>query len=118
MDIQGIVAELKQQASRIEQAIAALAGFGQPAPHRGRRPKATRAKQVGRRGPRTMSAAARAKIAAAQRARWAKQKRKALPKKAAVALKKVSSRKPMSPAMRKKLSAMMKARWAEKKAKA
>ena len=65
-----------------------------------------------------MSAAARAKIAAAQRARWAKQKGKAVPKKAAVAQNKASSRKPMSPAMRKKLSALMKARWAERKAKA
>jgi len=83
MDIQGIVAELKQQASRIEQAITALAGFGPPAPRRGRPPQATQAKQVGPREPRTMSAAARAKIAAAQRARWAKQKRQAAPKKSA-----------------------------------
>ena len=111
MDIQGIVAELKKQASRIEQAIAALAGFGQ----RGRPPKATQAKQVARRGPRTMSAAARAKIAAAQRARWAKQKRQAIGKKGKAAQKKAVGRKPMSPAMRKKLSALMKARWAARK---
>jgi hypothetical protein len=58
-----------------------------------------------------MSASARAKIAAAQRARWAKQKGKSAPKKGA-------GRKPMSAAMRKKLSAMMKARWAQRKAKA
>ncbi len=118
MDIQGIVAELKQQASRIEHAITALAGFDQPAPRRGRPPKATQAKQVGRRGPRTMSAAARAKIAAAQRARWAKQKGQATGKKGKAAQKKAGGRKPMSPAMRKKLSALMKARWAERKGKA
>jgi hypothetical protein len=43
---------------------------------------------------------------------------KVVPKKAAVAQKKASRRKPMSPAMRKKLAAMMEARWAEKKGKA
>jgi len=62
-----------------------------------------------------MSASARAKIAAAQRARWAKQKGTAAPKKAVPAQKRASGRKPMSPAMRKKLSAMMKARWAARK---
>ncbi|MGA3318791.1 MAG: hypothetical protein ABSC64_20430 [Candidatus Korobacteraceae bacterium] len=56
-----------------------------------------------------MSAAARARIAAAKKAWWAKQKGKTAPKKAA------TKRKPMSPAMRKKLSAMMKARWAQRK---
>jgi hypothetical protein len=60
-----------------------------------------------------MSAAAREKIAAAQRARWAKQKGKATPTN--VAAKKTVRRKPMSPAARKKLSAMMKARWAARK---
>ena len=59
-----------------------------------------------------MSASARAKIAAAQRARWAKQKGKAVLKKAGAHRKKTTGRKPMSVAMRKKLSAMMKARWA------
>ena len=62
-----------------------------------------------------MSAAARAKIAAAKKAWWAKQKGKPAVKKAASVSKKSSGRRPMSPAMRKKLSAMMKARWAERK---
>jgi hypothetical protein len=114
MDIQDIVAQLRQEASRIEQAIAALAGLGSKPIGRGRPPKSSHAKPVG--GRRRMSSAARAKIAAAQRARWAKQKGKAVTKKAPVAPKKASARKPMSPAMRKKLSAMMKARWAKKKA--
>jgi hypothetical protein len=56
-----------------------------------------------------MSAAARARISAAMKKRWAQRIGKAAPKKAA------PKRKPMSPAMRKKLSAMMKARWAERK---
>jgi hypothetical protein len=62
-----------------------------------------------------MSAAARAKIAAAQRARWAKQKGQAGTKQVSAAQKKAARRKPMSPAARKKLSAMMKARWAARK---
>ena len=62
-----------------------------------------------------MSASARAKIAAAQQARWAKQKGKAATKKAEPQGKKTAGRKPMSAAMRKKLSAMMKARWAARR---
>ena len=71
MDIQSIVAQLKQELGRIEKAIAALAGLDHSALRRGRAPKPS--KSTRRR--RTMSAAARAKIAAAQRARWAKQKK-------------------------------------------
>jgi hypothetical protein len=103
MDIQQIVTQLKQQLSRIDTAILALEG----STRRGRPPK-------GRRGPRTMSAMARAKIAAAQRARWAKQKR-TTPKTAVSAKKKATGRKPMSAASRKKLSVLMKARWAQRK---
>jgi len=60
-----------------------------------------------------MSPAARARIGAAKKAWWAKQKGK--PKKRTAVSKKTTGRKPMSAAMRKKLSAMMKARWAAKK---
>jgi hypothetical protein len=62
-----------------------------------------------------MSAAARARIGAAKKAWWAKQKGKSKPKKVAPAPKKSTGRKPMSAAARKKLSAMMKARWAGRK---
>jgi hypothetical protein len=55
---------------------------------------------------RTMSAAARARISAAQKARWAKAKGATKPAK-----KKFT----MSPAARAKISAGMKARWAAKK---
>jgi len=113
MDIQSIVTQLKQEASRIEEAIAALVGLGSQPARRGRPPKVTSGVQAGGRKVRTMSASARAKMAAAQRARWAKQKGKAAPKK--TAQKKTAGRKPMSAAMRKKLSTMMKARWAAKK---
>ena len=114
MDIQGIVAELKQEASRIERAIAALVGLGQTAPRLGRPPKASQTLLARGRKRHTMSAAARAKIAAAQRARWAKQKGQATPKQAAAA-KKRTGRKPMSAAARGRLSALMKARWAARK---
>lgn len=114
MDAANIVAQLKQELARIDQAISALEQLGQTVPRRGRPPKAVQASQPGRRGPRVMSAAARAKIAAAQRARWAKQKGKAAPINIA-AKKTPSKRKPMSPAARKKLSAMMRARWAARK---
>jgi len=66
-----------------------------------------------------MSAAARAKIAAAQRARWAKQKGQAIPKKASggKATKKAIGRGHISAAGRKRLSELMKARWAARKRK-
>ena len=52
----------------------------------------------------TMSAAARAKIAAAQRARWAKTKGAAKPAK---------KKRTMSPAARAKIAAAARARWAK-----
>jgi hypothetical protein len=61
MNIAEIIESLKLERNRINAAIAALdhSGFS---------------RKYGARKKRTMSAAARAKIAAAQRARWAKQK--------------------------------------------
>jgi hypothetical protein len=112
MDIQGIVAQLTQEASRLQRAIAALVGPGsQPAR---RPPKVGQALRPTRKR-RTMSAASRAKIAAAQRVRWAKQKANATRRKTAPNQGKSAGRKPMSAAARKKLSALMKARWAAKK---
>jgi hypothetical protein len=57
----------------------------------------------------TMSAAGRAKIAAAQRARWAKTKT-STPSTKSIPIKK---RRPMSPAVKAKLSALAKARWSK-----
>ena len=117
MDIQSIVAQLRQEVSRIENAIAALVGLGsQPARRGPGRPagsKNTTAASKPKR--RTMSPAARKRISAAMKLRWAKQKGKSAPKKAAVPAKKSPARKPMSPAARKKLSALAKARWAAAK---
>jgi hypothetical protein len=62
-----------------------------------------------------MSAAARARIATAKKAWWAKQKGKSTAKKHTLVAKKSAGRRHMSAAARKKLSELMKARWAEKK---
>ena len=70
--IDNIVDQLKQELARIGAAIAALEGTGRKP---GRRAKSKTRKQ--------MSSAARARICAAMKARWAKQKAKAGTKKTA-----------------------------------
>lgn len=66
-----------------------------------------------RKGKRTMSSEARARIAAAQRARWAKQKRgNAAPAKAASANGEAKPKRKMSAAGRKAISDAAKRRWA------
>lgn len=67
----------------------------------------------GRGGRRKMSPAARAKIAAAQRARWAKQKKGQAGQTGAAHAK---GRRKMSPAARAKIAAAARARWAKAKA--
>ena len=104
MNIHQILDYLKAELSRLDGAVTALEGTR---PGRGRPPKS--AQQT-----RTMSPAARKRISAAMKLRWAKWKGKSAPKKAASA-KKSTSRKPMSPAASKKLSALAKARWAAAK---
>lgn len=86
---------LKQQIEKLSTKLEALAG-GSSAPL-GRPPKKKW----------TMSAAARAKIAAAQRARWAKAKGKAKP---------AGKKRKMSAAGRAAIVAAQKARWAKIKA--
>ena len=108
MDIQSIVAQLRQEATRIERAIAALTGLGAPTARRGRLPEGSHAKPATAKKRRRLIAAARKRISEAMKQRWAKWKGKSAPKKA-------KSRPPMSAAARKKLSALMKARWAAKK---
>src|SRR5271165_6608514 len=115
MDIQSIVAQLRQEVSRIDNAIAALVGLGSQPARRGRPAKVKQSKPASGRKGRRMSAAARKRISAAMKQRWAKWGGKSAPKKAAAPAKKSTARKPMSAAMRKKLSAMMKARWAQRK---
>jgi hypothetical protein len=65
MTISNIVAELRAERDRIDQAIAALEGMG--GARNGRR---------SRRGRRHMSAAARRKISQMMKKRWAERKRK------------------------------------------
>jgi len=115
MDIQSILQQLRQQRSQLDAAINALGGVSTTA-RRGRPPKSATPATTGR-GPRRMSAAARAKISAAQKARWAKQKGQAAPKKASAgkAAKKAGGRRGMSAAGRKRLSELMRKRWAERK---
>jgi hypothetical protein len=113
MDTQGIVGQLRQELTRIDAAIAALENLDGTRPRRGRPPKSAQPSQAITPRRRTMSASARAKIAAAQRARWAKQKGQAATNsKAAV---KRSKGGGISAAGRKRLSALMKARWAARK---
>ena len=110
MDINQIVVELTAERSRIDQALAALEGSR---PRRGRPPKSRSSHAAP--GKRTMSPAARKRILAAMKLRWAKRLGKSAPKKAAAPTKKAPARKPMSPAARKKLASLMKARWAARK---
>jgi hypothetical protein len=69
---------------------------------------------AGRKRSRSMSAAVRRKIAATQKARWAKLRRAKPPTRSAKPAAK-ATKKSMSPAARAKLSAKLKAYWAAKK---
>jgi hypothetical protein len=113
MDITQIVAELKAEVARIENAIASLVGLGSQPARRGRPPKSQSPQPA--HGKRTMSPAARKRIGLAMKLAWAKRKGKSAPKKTVAPAKKAPARKPMSPAMKKKMSALMKARWAAAK---
>ena len=113
VDINSVVTQLREELEHIERAIAALVGLGSEPARRGRPPKAKSSQPASRK--RRMSAAARARIGAAKKAWWAKQKGKSAGNKAASPTKKSTRRRPMSPAMKKKLSRLMKARWAARK---
>jgi hypothetical protein len=94
-------AAIKEQIERLNKELSAI--FGSPASPRAA-PRTNRA----------MSAAARKKIAAAQKARWANLRRaKSASRSARPAAK--AKKKTMSPAARAKLSAKLKAYWAAKK---
>ena len=113
MDIKKVVSDLRSELARLDRAIAALESLSQPAPRRGRPPKAEVAAPSKKR--RMMNAAARKRISEAMKQRWAKWKGKSAPRKAEGTPRKTIRRRPMSAAARKKLSAMMKARWEERK---
>lgn len=72
MDTQQIVDALKQERERLDRAIAVLGGSSRISSV----PTVRAASGSTRRGPKRMSTEARARIAAAQRRRWAKVKAK------------------------------------------
>ena len=99
MDTNRILRELRAERDRIDRAIAAVEGLGSTGRRTvGRPPRAMRKR-------RTFSAATRARMAAAQRARWAKA-RPTAPKRA----------RHMSKTARRKIAAAQRARWAKVKA--
>jgi hypothetical protein len=97
-NLAGVVQLLKKEEERLTRELrgitAALAAFGQ-----------TYAKRV---PTRKLSASARAKIAAAQRTRWAKTRH--------TAAKKAGPKRTLSAAARRKIAAAQRARWAKVKA--
>ena len=106
MNIESILAELRSERDRLNEAIAALEGVSGNHAGRSRR---------GRPAGRHMSAAARARIGAAMRARWAARKggSKPAPKPAA----KKSRRGGMSAINRKRQSQRMRQYWAARRKK-
>ena len=114
MDTRTILADLRAELNRLNQAIAALESLDGTAP--ATTPAAIAAPKRG--GRRRMSAAGRKRISEATKARWAA-KRMAVAKPAAAkraaakpATKATSSRRTMSPAARKKIAAAQRKRWA------
>ncbi len=103
--MQSVVSLLQKERTRLEDELhrvtAAVTAFGKAYMH-GSQPKA-----VATRKKRTISAAGRKRIAAAQRARWAKIRGQKVVS--------ISARKgrTMSPAARKRIVAAQKARWAK-----
>jgi hypothetical protein len=103
-NLAGVVQQLREERDRaaktVEQLDAALAAL-------------TGVSGKGRRTGSRLSAAARARISAAQRARWAKVRAKGGQKQNVVSMPK---KKTMSAAARRKIAAAQRARWAKVKA--
>jgi hypothetical protein len=108
------VVAIKEQIEQLEGELAALAG-GSSAPSAA---PATRGPGKIKAGRRKMSASAKARIGAAQRARWAKVRAAAgrSEKVSVTKAKTKGKRRKLSPAVRAKLAAIAKARWAKVKA--
>ena len=128
MDTAQILADLRAQRSRIDNAITALEalngtkplGNGHDLPTPLDKPVALDVKQASQTVRRTMSPAARKKIAAAQKARWAAKKKPAKPvadAKQAATKKAVAktAKRVISPESRKKMAEAQQKRWAKKK---
>jgi hypothetical protein len=111
MDTRTILADLKAELNRLNQAIAALESLDGTATAMPRATTpATKAapKQAKKRG---LTPAGRRRLSAMMKARWAARRKQA----AKPTTKATSGRRTMSPAARKRISAMMKKRWAERK---
>lgn len=110
MPITDIVQQLDEQIRRLQEARRFLVGTSQSA-------TPITATTTGRRGPRRMSAAARARIAEAQRARWARQKGQSTvgTQSASTSSGSTTKRGPrrLNAAARARIAAAQKARWAK-----
>jgi hypothetical protein len=128
MDTAQILADLRAQRNRIDNAITALEalngtkplGNGHDLPTPLKPAAALDVKQASQKARRTMSPAARKKIAAALKARWAAKKKPAKPvadAKQAAPKKAVSkiAKRVISAESRKKMAEAQKKRWAKKK---
>ena len=100
--------DLIQEIERIETELHSFFGFGAASDEK---PSAE-----GKPKKRGMSAAGRARIAAAQRARWAKQKGTPAEKSGTAARKPKKAKRNLSPEARAKIAAAQKRRWAKQKA--
>jgi hypothetical protein len=105
-DLGAVLEQLIAERAQLDKAISALSGVvgissGTPSSN-------------GRQGKRTLSVSARKKIAAAQRARWAKVRAGSGSKQKLVSMPK---KRTMSAAGRKRIAAAQRARWAKVKAK-
>jgi hypothetical protein len=103
---------IAEQIEELQTKLAALVGGSGPLAPAPKAVSATVSAPVVKAGKRTMSPEARARIAAAQRARWAKSK-SAIKAPAASSTKKKGK---LSPEGRAKIVAALKARWAAKRA--
>ncbi len=111
MDTNRILAELRAERDRLDQAISALEAVSSPGRRRvGRPPRA--AAIPSRRG--RMSAAARRKMSRLMKQRWAQGKMK--PRAKAKLAQTAKPARRMSRAARKKIAAAQRARWAKVKA--
>ena len=115
MDIDRIVAELKMERGRLEQAIAALEGeVSRGAPIAKRRAAAATNSSTKKRGG--ISAAGRKRLSEAMKARWAARRSKLAsgPRATSAATKRGPKRR-MTAAARKRISEAMKKSWADKR---
>jgi hypothetical protein len=97
MDAHKILAELRSERSRIDQAISALESLD------GNRPARVTGARIPKRRRHRMTAAGRKKLSDMMKARWARRRKAKAPA------------RHMSAASRRRISQMMKKRWAERK---